>query len=98
MDGIDRCSANYVPLTPITFLERSAAVYGDRISLVYGPVQYTWRDTLERCTTLASALVRIGIARGDVVCIHISLTFILTLWIFVYVFLVLLDCFDAIVL
>ncbi|KGN55493.1 probable acyl-activating enzyme 1, peroxisomal [Cucumis sativus] len=67
MDGSHRCSANYVPLTPISFLERSAAVYGDRISLVYGRVQYTWRDTLQRCTRLASALVRTGIARGDVV-------------------------------
>ncbi|XP_022937090.1 probable acyl-activating enzyme 1, peroxisomal [Cucurbita moschata] len=67
MDGMDRCSANYLPLTPITFLERSAAVYGDRISLVYGRVQYTWRETLLRCTRLASALVRMGIARGDVV-------------------------------
>ncbi|XP_023536083.1 probable acyl-activating enzyme 1, peroxisomal [Cucurbita pepo subsp. pepo] len=67
MDGMDRCSANYLPLTPITFLQRSAAVYGDRISLVYERVQYTWRETLFRCTRLASALVRMGIARGDVV-------------------------------
>ncbi|XP_022132725.1 probable acyl-activating enzyme 1, peroxisomal [Momordica charantia] len=67
MDGADRCSANHVPLTPITFLERSAAVYGDRISLVYGRLRYTWKDTLQRCTRLASALVRLGIAPGDVV-------------------------------
>ncbi|XP_022137950.1 probable acyl-activating enzyme 1, peroxisomal [Momordica charantia] len=67
MEGMERCSANCVSLTPITFLERSAAVYGDRASLVYGRVRYTWRDTLQRCTRLASALVRKGISRGDVV-------------------------------
>ncbi|XP_022132737.1 probable acyl-activating enzyme 1, peroxisomal [Momordica charantia] len=67
MDGMERCSANHAPLTPITFLERSAAVYADRISLVYGHLRYTWRDTLQRCTRLASVLVRLGIARGDVV-------------------------------
>lgn len=70
MEGMERCSANCVSLTPITFLERSAAVYGDRASLVYGRVRYTWRDTLQRCTRLASALVRKGISRGDVVRIH----------------------------
>lgn len=68
MEGI-RCSANSVPLTPITFLERAAAVFGDRISLVYGNVRFTWRETLQRCTKFASALVHVGISRGDVVCI-----------------------------
>jgi acyl-CoA synthetase (AMP-forming)/AMP-acid ligase II len=67
MEGVMRCSANYVPLTPISFLERSAVVYGDRVSLVYGDVQYTWRETRERCTRLASALAHLGISRGDVV-------------------------------
>ncbi|KAE8055834.1 hypothetical protein FH972_012652 [Carpinus fangiana] len=67
MEGVMRCSANYVPLTPISFLERSAVVYGDRVSLVYGDVRYTWRETRERCTRLASALAHLGISRGDVV-------------------------------
>ncbi|XP_038899534.1 probable acyl-activating enzyme 1, peroxisomal [Benincasa hispida] len=69
MEGTDRCSANCVPLTPITFLERAAAVFGDRISLVYGNVRFTWRETLERCTKLASALVQLGISRRDVVAV-----------------------------
>ncbi|KAG7037945.1 putative acyl-activating enzyme 21, partial [Cucurbita argyrosperma subsp. argyrosperma] len=66
MDGMHRCSANYSPLTPITFLERSAAVYGERLSLVHGTVRYTWTETLQRCTRLASALVDVGISRRDV--------------------------------
>ncbi|XP_062020026.1 butanoate--CoA ligase AAE1 [Rosa rugosa] len=67
MEGAIRCSANYVPLSPISFLERSAMVYRDRPSVVYGDIVYTWRQTLERCTRLASALSQLGISRGDVV-------------------------------
>ncbi|CAO2833747.1 unnamed protein product [Amaranthus hypochondriacus] len=67
MEGLVRCSANYVPLTPISFLERSAVVYGDHPSIIYGDVKYTWRQTLERCTMLASALSQLGITCGDVV-------------------------------
>ncbi|CAL9020179.1 unnamed protein product [Prunus brigantina] len=67
MEGSIRCSANYIPLSPISFLERSAIVYRDRPSVVYGGIIYTWRETLERCTRLASALSQLGISRGDVV-------------------------------
>nr|AHL44982.1 4-coumarate:coenzyme A ligase 4 [Fraxinus mandshurica] len=67
MEGTLKCSANYVPLTPISFLERSAIVYRDRVSIVYGNVKFTWRETFERCVKLASALNQIGISRGDVV-------------------------------
>ncbi|KAA8537417.1 hypothetical protein F0562_026896 [Nyssa sinensis] len=67
MEGMIRCSANYVPLSPISFLERAAIVYGDRLSVVYGTVKYTWRETRERCIRLASALTQLGISRGDVV-------------------------------
>ncbi|VVA29050.1 PREDICTED: probable acyl-activating enzyme [Prunus dulcis] len=67
MEGSIKCSANYIPLSPISFLERSAIVYRDRPSVVYGSIIYTWRETLERCTRLASALSQLGISRGDVV-------------------------------
>ncbi|KAH7523411.1 butanoate--CoA ligase AAE1 [Ziziphus jujuba] len=67
MEGGIRCSTNYVPLSPISFLERSAIVYRDRTSVVYGSVRFTWRQTLERCKRLASALVQLGISPGDVV-------------------------------
>ncbi|XAR61551.1 hypothetical protein NMG60_11016005 [Bertholletia excelsa] len=67
MEGTVRCSANYVPLSPISFLQRSALVYGERISVVYGDVKFTWRETLNRCTRLASALTHLGVSRGDVV-------------------------------
>ncbi|XP_057987268.1 butanoate--CoA ligase AAE1-like isoform X3 [Hevea brasiliensis] len=67
MEGMLKCSANYVPLTPISFLERSAIVYRDRVSVVYGDVKYTWRETHQRCIKLASALAQLGVSRGDVV-------------------------------
>ncbi|XP_030447003.1 butanoate--CoA ligase AAE1 [Syzygium oleosum] len=67
MDGMIRCSANYAPLTPISFLERSAVVYRDRLSVVYGDVSYTWGETHRRCVKLASALDGLGVSRGDVV-------------------------------
>ncbi|KAJ0093922.1 hypothetical protein Patl1_25281 [Pistacia atlantica] len=67
MEGTIRCSANYVPLSPISFLERSAIVYRDRLSVVYEDVKYTWKETHQRCIKLASALADLGISRGDVV-------------------------------
>lgn len=67
MEGLIRCSANYVPLSPISFLERSAKVFGDRVSVVHGSLRYTWEETRSRCVKLASALAQLGISRGDVV-------------------------------
>ncbi|XAR73696.1 hypothetical protein NMG60_11007759 [Bertholletia excelsa] len=67
VEGMVRCPANYVPLSPISFLERSAKVFGDRTSLVYGPLKYTWKETYDRCLRLASAISQLGISRGDVI-------------------------------
>ncbi|KAM3252144.1 hypothetical protein P3L10_006214 [Capsicum annuum] len=68
MEGLLKCSVNYVPLTPISFLERAANVFKGRISIVDGPsVKYTWEETHARCIKLACALSELGISRGDVV-------------------------------
>ncbi|XP_047084096.1 butanoate--CoA ligase AAE1-like [Lolium rigidum] len=69
--GTVRCAANYAPLTPISFIERAAAVYGDRPAVVYGEARpTTWRETRERCIRVAAALAaRFGVARGDVVAV-----------------------------
>ncbi|KAJ4965203.1 hypothetical protein NE237_017052 [Protea cynaroides] len=69
MEGLVRCPANYVPLSPISFLERSARVYKDRVSIVHGDVKYTWGETRERCLKLASALTQLGISTFDVVAV-----------------------------
>ena len=54
--ALDKNPANFVPLSPIGFLLRSAAVYPDRPAVVYGARRYSWRQALERCRRLASAL------------------------------------------
>ncbi|KAL3333873.1 hypothetical protein AABB24_030576 [Solanum stoloniferum] len=69
MEGTIRCSANYVPLSPISFLLRSGMVYSNRISIVYGDVKFTWAETRRRCLQLASAFTHFGISRGDVVAV-----------------------------
>lgn len=66
-EGLLRCDANDVALTPISFLERSAKVFRDRTSIVYGSVTYTWEHTYFRCLKLASALTHLGISQQDVV-------------------------------
>ena len=60
-------AANYTPLSPLTFVRRSASVYPDRTSLVHGDVRFTWSQTYERCRRLASALRQYGIGSGDTV-------------------------------
>jgi fatty-acyl-CoA synthase len=65
--GLDRCDANYVPLTPLTFIERSAFVYPERLAVVYGDVRRSWKETYGRCRQLASALRRREIGPGDTV-------------------------------
>jgi len=67
--GLDKNAANYVPLTPIGFLLRSTAVYPNRLAVAYGERRYRWRETLERCRRLASALAARGVGRGGTVAV-----------------------------
>ena len=67
--GLDKNAANYVPLTPIGFLLRSAAVYPNRLAVAYGERRYSWRAMLERCRRLAAALAARGLGRGDTVAV-----------------------------
>ena len=67
--GLGKNAANFVPLSPIGFLLRSAAVYPNRAAVIHGGQRYNWREALERCRRLASALDRIGIGVGDTVAI-----------------------------
>ena len=65
--GLDKNAANFVPLTPIGFLQRSASVYPNRLAVAYGQRRYNWREALERCRRLGAALAARGIGRGDTV-------------------------------
>ncbi|MBL8672332.1 MAG: acyl-CoA synthetase, partial [Alphaproteobacteria bacterium] len=57
----------HAPLTPLGFLERTAAVYPQRTAVIHGRLKRTWGETAARCRRLASALVRSGVGRGDTV-------------------------------
>ncbi|XP_057809281.1 trans-cinnamate:CoA ligase, peroxisomal-like [Salvia miltiorrhiza] len=67
MDKLPKCEANYVALTPLTFLKRAAAVYSNRASVIHRGVRFTWRQTYERCCRLASALNSLNVVNNDVV-------------------------------
>ncbi|KAG0486116.1 hypothetical protein HPP92_008211 [Vanilla planifolia] len=69
MEGSVLCSANYVPLSPLSFLLRAAAVYGDHASVIYGETRFTWRETRDRSLRLASVLSVLEVSRGDVVAV-----------------------------
>jgi fatty-acyl-CoA synthase len=66
---LNKRRANYVPLSPIQFLDRSARVYPDKIAVRDGARRFTYREFEARCRRLASALAQRGIARGDTVAI-----------------------------
>ena len=65
--NLDKNNANYVPLTPLSFLERAKDIYPDYEALIYEDRSYTWDQIYKRCTKFASALEKIGIKEGDTV-------------------------------
>jgi len=65
--GLDKCAANYVPLTPLSHLCRAADVFADRTAVIYGDHRVTYKQYHARCSQLASALAQMGVASGDVV-------------------------------
>src|SRR5579875_20930 len=67
--GLDPNPANYVPLSPLGFIARAAAIYPDRLAVVHGIRRYTWKESYARCRRLASALRRRGIGKGDTVAV-----------------------------
>jgi fatty-acyl-CoA synthase len=67
--NLDKTPANFAPLTPLQFLERSASVYPGHLALVHGPRRQTWAETYARCRQLASALEKVGVGIGDTVAI-----------------------------
>ncbi|RMD60564.1 MAG: acyl-CoA synthetase, partial [Alphaproteobacteria bacterium] len=66
---LERCAANYVPLSPLSFLRRTAEVYPHLTAVVHGSRRWTWAETAARCRRLASALARRGIGPGNTVAV-----------------------------
>ena len=67
--NLDKNNANYVPLTPITFLERTKDIYPNYEAIIYKNRIYTWKQVYERAKKFASALEKLGIKKGDTVSI-----------------------------
>ncbi|MDA5557832.1 AMP-binding protein [Shimia sp. MMG029] len=65
--GLEKCDANFVPLTPLSGLRRAAQVFPNRIAMVSGDTRRTYSEYHERCTRLASGLAQLGVMPGDVV-------------------------------
>ncbi len=66
---LDRRDANYVPLSPVSFLARAALIYPERIAVIHGARRYSYAVFLDRSRRLASALSRVGVGKGDTVAI-----------------------------
>jgi fatty-acyl-CoA synthase len=71
---LDRNGANYVPLTPLTFIARSAAVFPDRLAVVHGERRYSWAQSYRRARQLASALRQRGVGKNDTVAVMVTNT------------------------
>jgi len=67
--NLDKNEANYVPLSPLTFLERTKDIYPNYEAVVYESRSYTWEEVYKRCVKFASALNKLGVKTGDTVSI-----------------------------
>ncbi len=72
--GLPRTQANFAAITPLSFIERTAQVYPDRLAVVHGALRLNWGEVYTRCRRLASALARRGIGRGDTVAVMLPNT------------------------
>jgi fatty-acyl-CoA synthase len=72
--GLDRNAANFTALSPVSFVERSAEVFGDLTAVIHGQRRYTWAQVRERSARLAAALRSLGIARNDTVSVMLPNT------------------------
>ncbi|MEE8042651.1 MAG: AMP-binding protein, partial [Pseudomonadales bacterium] len=66
---LEQTPANYTPLSPLSFLARTADVYPHRTAVIHGDRRYNWAEVYERCRRLASALGARGIGEGDTVAV-----------------------------
>ena len=72
--GLGKTAANFVALSPTSFVERSAEVFADLEAVVHGARRYTWRETRDRAARLAAALRSFGVGRGTTVSVMLHNT------------------------
>ena len=67
--GLAPSAVNHIALSPLSFIERTASVYGEYPAVIHGAIRRNWQETYERCRRLASALSQQGIGKGDTVAV-----------------------------
>src|SRR5438105_4592497 len=72
--GLDSNAANFVALSPVSFVERSAEVFGDLPAVIHGARRYSWAQVRERSARLAAALRGLGVGRGSTVSVMLTNT------------------------
>ena len=72
--GLAPTAANFVALSPVSFVERSAEVFADLPAVVHGARRYTWAQCRERSARLAAALRALGVGRGSTVSVMLPNT------------------------
>ena len=71
---LPRTEANYAPLSPLSFIQRTAQVYPERLAVVHGDLRRNWAQVFTRCRQLASALQQCGVGKGDTVAVMLPNT------------------------
>ena len=71
---LDKNAANHQPLTPLSYLERAAKVFPDRVAVIHGATRTSYGEFWRRSLRLASALAARGIGKGDTVSVMLSNT------------------------
>jgi fatty-acyl-CoA synthase len=72
--GLSQNAANYAALSPVSFAERAADVFPQRVAVIHGQRRFTWQQTLERSRALAAALASIGVSKNDCVALMLANT------------------------
>lgn len=67
--GLAPSAVNHIALSPLSFIERTASVYGEYPAVIHGAIRRNWQETYERCRRLAGALSQRGIGKGDTVAV-----------------------------
>ena len=68
-DAFEKNPANYVALSPLSLIKRTAAVFPERVAVIHGARRYSWADVFSRCRRLSSALNNLGVTKGDTVAV-----------------------------
>ena len=70
-EKFEQAEANYVPLSPVSFLNRAQSLHGHRTAIIYGDLRRSWAEFATHTRAVAAGLTRMGIAKGDTVSIFL---------------------------